>query len=74
VPSHDITYACLRVFVFACLHGCVFVCLRVRVFACLRVCVFVFFSHDLVVLPTHVRMEDFFFWIYVRVDWGDAYS
>jgi len=43
-PSHDITYASLRV----------------CVFACLRVCVFVFFSHDLVVLPARVRMEDFF--------------
>jgi len=55
------------------LYVCVFACLRVCVSACLRVCVFVFFSHDLVVLPARVRMEDFFR-ISVRVDWGDVYS
>ena len=58
-PSHNITYACLRVCVFACLCVCVFACLRVCIFACIRVCVFMFFLHDIVVLPAPMHMEDF---------------
>ena len=34
-------YACMHVWVHACLGVCVFVCMRVCVYACLDVCVFV---------------------------------